>query len=174
MNWKELLQQEMTSAYRVAQGLFELVDEKHFYWKPVSGSNWLTVGQLLTHIACGTADTFKGFITGEWPPMPATAEGEEQESAMLPPAESFPTVSSLQEAKEMLEKDRQAVAEWLQQVDEERLDNEPAPAPWDPTPVVLGYRLLQMIQHLVQHKGQLFYYLKLQGKPVHTGHLWGM
>jgi hypothetical protein len=31
-----------------------------------------------------------------------------------------------------------------------------------------------MIQHLAQHKGQLFYYLKLQGKPVNTAHLWGM
>jgi len=30
-----------------------------------------------------------------------------------------------------------------------------------------------MIQHLNQHKGQLFYYLKLQGKPVSTPDLWG-
>ncbi|MDE0394080.1 MAG: hypothetical protein OYK82_04805, partial [Gammaproteobacteria bacterium] len=29
-----------------------------------------------------------------------------------------------------------------------------------------------MIWHLAQHKGQLFYYLKLQGKPVNTMHLW--
>jgi hypothetical protein len=26
----------------------------------------------------------------------------------------------------------------------------------------------------IPHAGQLFYYLKLQGKPVNTGHLWGM
>jgi hypothetical protein len=31
-----------------------------------------------------------------------------------------------------------------------------------------------MLGHLTQHKGQLFYYLKLQGKPVNTGDLWGM
>jgi hypothetical protein len=31
-----------------------------------------------------------------------------------------------------------------------------------------------MLAHLAQHKGQLFYYLKLMGRPVHTGHLWGM
>ncbi len=30
-----------------------------------------------------------------------------------------------------------------------------------------------MIEHLKQHKGQLFYYLKLQGKPVNTSDLWG-
>jgi hypothetical protein len=33
---------------------------------------------------------------------------------------------------------------------------------------------LHGIHHLQQHKGQLFYYLKLQGKPVNTEHLWGM
>ena len=31
-----------------------------------------------------------------------------------------------------------------------------------------------MIGHLSTHKNQLFYYLKLQGLPVHTGHLYGM
>ena len=36
-----------------------------------------------------------------------------------------------------------------------------ATAPWDPTPLVLGHRMLQMVDHLKQHKGQLFYYLSL-------------
>ena len=30
-----------------------------------------------------------------------------------------------------------------------------------------------MIAHLAQHKGQLFYYLKLMGKDVKTDDLWG-
>jgi uncharacterized damage-inducible protein DinB len=33
--------------------------------------------------------------------------------------------------------------------------------------------MLFMVEHLNQHKGQLFYYLKLQGKPVKTPDLWG-
>lgn len=49
-----------------------------------------------------------------------------------------------------------------------------APAPWDPTEMLLGHRLLQMVDHLKQHKAQLFYYLKPQGKPVNTAELWGM
>jgi hypothetical protein len=32
-------------------------------------------------------------------------------------------------------------------------------------------KLLQMVDHLKQHKGQLFYYLKLQGKILNTGDL---
>jgi len=35
-------------------------------------------------------------------------------------------------------------------------------------------RLHEMVNHLNQHKGQLFYYLKLQGKAVNTMHLWGI
>ena len=51
---------------------------------------------------------------------------------------------------------------------------DPAPAPWNPQPVQLGQQLLGMVNHLNQHKGQLFYYLKLQGKPVNTMHYYGM
>ncbi|MBN2443156.1 MAG: hypothetical protein JXJ04_17480 [Spirochaetales bacterium] len=52
--------------------------------------------------------------------------------------------------------------------------NKPAAAPRDSKKLILGYRLLQMVDHLKQHKSQLFSYLKLQGKPVNTGDLWGM
>jgi hypothetical protein len=38
--------------------------------------------------------------------------------------------------------------------------------------LTLGHYLLQMVQHLDKHTSQLFYYLKLQGKPVNTGDLW--
>jgi hypothetical protein len=40
--------------------------------------------------------------------------------------------------------------------------------------MLLGHRLLSMVLHVMQHKGQLYYYLKLQGNPVNTGDLWGM
>jgi len=33
--------------------------------------------------------------------------------------------------------------------------------------------LLHMIAHTSQHKGQLFYYLKLMGKEGNTSDLWG-
>jgi hypothetical protein len=38
----------------------------------------------------------------------------------------------------------------------------------------LGYQLSQLVSPLGEHKAQLLYYLKLQGKPVHADHLWGM
>jgi len=91
---------------------------------------------------------------------------------MLPPAEKLPTVVSVVEAKELLAKDKQLSLDILAECDEDKLSNETVSAPWDPTDIILGYRLLQMVAHLSQHKSQLFYYLKLLGKPVNTSHLW--
>ena len=93
---------------------------------------------------------------------------------MMPPAERMPTVGSVAEAKKLLAEDKKIALEMVNQSSEEDLVNKQAPAPWDPTPMVLGHRLLQMVNHLNVHKSQLFYYLKLQSKPVNTEHLWGM
>jgi len=93
---------------------------------------------------------------------------------MLPPAEKMPTVTSVAEAKSMLAADKKLAFEMLTKVSEDDLAHLKAPAPWEPSEKLLGHRLLEMIGHLVQHKSQLYYYLKLQGKPVNTGHLWGM
>jgi hypothetical protein len=62
----------------------------------------------------------------------------------------------------------------LAQAGEDDLANRMVAAPWSPVPLPLGYQLNLMVSHLAQHKAQLFYYLKLQGVPVNTGHLWGM
>jgi uncharacterized damage-inducible protein DinB len=46
-------------------------------------------------------------------------------------------------------------------------------APWGGSELSLFQHLLLMIAHLAQHKGQLFYYLKLMGKDLNTSDLWG-
>ena len=86
----------------------------------------------------------------------------------------MPAISSVAEAKKLLQADKRLALEMLSKAGEDTLATKVAPAPWDPRPMILGHRLLEMVGHLKQHKGQLYYYLKLQGKPVHTGHLWGM
>ena len=171
MNWTELIKTEIETAYSVTEPLIDMVDENHLDWKPPTGSNWMTVGQLLRHLtdACGSA--MRGFVTGDWG-MPEAGEMTEEE--LLPPAEKLPTIGSPAEAKALLAQDKQLALDMLAQCSEEQLANKLVTAPWNPNPMVLGYRLLQMVGHLDRHKGQLFYYLKLQGKPVHTGHLWGM
>jgi uncharacterized damage-inducible protein DinB len=173
LNWKELIKGGIEYNYLVTDKLMDLVDEDKLDWKPSRENNWMTTGQVLMHItnACGAG--MKGFVTGDWG-MP---EGLDMENMapedMLPPAEKFPTAGSVAEAKKLFAQDKQLALEMLASCSEEKLDSEIATAPWDSMEMVLGHRLLQMIMHLASHRSQLFYYLKLQGKPVNTNHLWG-
>ena len=174
MNWTELLKSEMESSYKAADGLLSLVDDDKLNWKPATGSNWMTTGQVIKHMtdACGGA--CRGFVTGDWGLPPGMDMSQMKPEDMLPPAEKLPTIQSVAEARKLLAQDKQVAFEMLAKAGEADLQNKVAPAPWDPSPLKLGHRLLGMVIHLNQHKGQLFYYLKLQGKPVNTGHLWGM
>lgn len=173
MNWTELLSREIEATYRVTEKLLDLVDDDSLGWKPPTGSNWMTTGQLLQHIteACGAA--FRGFVTGDWGLPAGTDLSELSPEEMLPPAEAMAAIGSVAETKKALGEDKKLALAMLAQTKEEDLAR-PTAAPWDPTEMQLGQRLLQMVEHLKQHKGQLFYYLKLQGKPVNTSHLWPM
>jgi uncharacterized damage-inducible protein DinB len=167
MNWTELLKAEIQSTYSVAEKLFDLVDDGALEWKPSTGSNWMSTGQLLRHMteSCGAA--FRAFVTGDW----GVPEGTDLTE--LPSAEKLPTIAGVAEAKRLLQADKRLALQTLATCEEGELAHRAAPAPWDPTHIVLGHRLLQMVEHLKQHKGQLFYYLKLQGKPISTPDLWG-
>jgi uncharacterized damage-inducible protein DinB len=166
MNWKELLQAEIESTFAVTERLLGRVEDADLAWRPSAGSNWMTTGQLLMHLGMACGAPIRGFVTGDWG-LP------EEEIADLPPAEKLPAVGSAAEAKRLVGEDKRVALEILAGCSEDDLAHKKAPAPWDPTEMVLGHRLLQMVDHLKQHKGQLFYYLKLQGKPVSTGDLWG-
>ena len=167
MNWTDLLKSDLEAAYHATEGLVKLVEKDKLSWKPATGSNWMTTGQLLHHItdACGAC--CKGFVTGDWG-LPAGVE------MTMPTAEQLPSVKDPASALTMLAADKKLALEMVAKVGEKDLASKKASAPWDPTEHPLGRQLLHMISHLQQHKGQLFYYLKLQGKPVNTGNLWGM
>ncbi len=174
MSWSELLRREIEATYSATDGLMSMVDADKLDWKPATGENWMTTGQLLHHLTNACGFCVKGFVTGDW----STPEGidleEMPQDDMLPPAEALPTVESVQQARTLLAEDKNLALDMLAEVSEDDLVTRDAPAPWDPTPMRLGHRLLSMVGHLNNHKGQLFYYLKLQGKPVNTGHLYGM
>jgi len=173
MSWTGLLTREIEHNYSVAEKLVDQVSDGELAWKPATGSNWMTMGQLLMHVATGCGSMFKGFITGDW-----VIDGMDltklPPDAMLPPAEAMPSVESVSQAKKLLADDQKLALEMLGKTTEQDLIEKKAPAPWDPAEMMLGHRLLQTVDHLRSHKGQLFYYLKLQGKPVNTNDLWGM
>jgi uncharacterized damage-inducible protein DinB len=174
MNWKDQLSCEIEGAYKSANSLIDLVDADKLNWKPATGNNWMTTGQLLKHISDACGSGFKGFVTGDWGLPEGVDMSKLSPEEMMPPAEKMTALTSVAEAKKLLEADKQVALAMLAKASAHDLENKPAPAPWDPSPTMLGPRLAQMVDHLVLHKAQLFYYLKLQGKPVHTGHLWGM
>ena len=175
MNWKQLLHDELEYLYAVTGGLIAKVDDAALDWKPATGENWMTTGQLLKHLAWGNGPGFKGVATGDWG-MPEGASFEDMDpSEMLPPAEAMAAVESVAEALELLAADKALAFEILAELSEEELATRELAAPWNPGETfALGRHLLHSIRHSLQHKGQLFYYLKLQGQPVDTSALWGM
>ena len=173
MNWSELLQKEIEHTYETVDKLLSLVDEDKLTWKPSTGSNWMTTAQVMMHITISCGAAIYGVVTGDWGMPEGMDINDIPPEEMLPPAEKMPAIESVAEARRFLAEDKQIALKTLAQCSEEDLASKPAPVPWDKSDMILGHRLLGMIEHLKSHKSQLFYYLKLQGKPVNTDHLWG-
>ncbi|HEV2137167.1 MAG TPA: DinB family protein [Terracidiphilus sp.] len=164
----------MESAYSTTAKLFDKVDSNSLAWKPESGSNWMTVGQLLKHIVTACGPGCRAFLTEEWGLPPGTTWKDLPAEEILPPAEKLPSIESLQRAKDELAEDKAVALQIIEQAGEDNLINKQVCAPWAPEKTSpLGLQMLKMIEHLERHKDQLFYYLKLQGKPVNTIDLWG-
>jgi hypothetical protein len=174
MNWTGLLKAQIESTYRATEGILALVDDENLDWRPETGHNWMSTAQLLKHIPTACGACMKGFVTGDWG-MPGGEDVSEMSAdEMLPPADKLPKAKSVAESRKELAADKKLALEMVAKAGEKSLASQMVAAPWNPTPRPLGQQLLEMVGHLAQHKGQLFYYLKLQGKPVHTGTLYGM
>lgn len=167
-----ILEQETEGTFAATEKLFRRVDQATLGWKPATGENWMTVGQLLMHSAGSCGSSFKGMLTGDWG-LPDGVKFEDiKPEDMLPPASKLPTVESVDQALALLKQDRELALKCLREADEARLLSNRFPAPWGGPPLTLFQQLSHMIGHLEQHKGQLFYYLKLMGQNVNTGDLY--
>jgi uncharacterized damage-inducible protein DinB len=174
MTLTDVLLQEAEATYIITKKLFHRVADSELSWTPAMGTNWMTVGQLLMHCAnfgCGKA--VQGFVKGDW----GLPEGTEPENLgrkhHVPPADMLPSVESVEHALALLARDRNLTLTCIAEAGEARLSVEAVAAPWGGPEVTLFQQLLHMIAHLAQHKGQLFYYLKLMGKDLSTIDLWG-
>ncbi len=171
MTLTQVLLDEAETTYGVLERLFGRVSDDELQWRPAEGRDWMSMGQLLFHCAsfgCGKA--VRGFVKGEWP-----AEAEQADDAAHSPAvAALPTVASVQEAVALLRGDREMTVSCISAAGESSLLAKRVVAPWGGRELSLFEQLLAMVKHLAQHKGQLFYYLKLMGRDVNTQHLWGM
>jgi hypothetical protein len=175
MDWTQLLKAELRFPYEATAGLIKKVKDSELGWKPGTGENWLTLGQLLLHLTNSCGAGCRGFVTGEW--MDDSVEpgkpGETPEG--LTPAERFRSVRSVADALKKLEEDRRLALQMIDRAGEKDLGGKKVKAPWPGGPeLLLGQYILMMIDHLKTHRSQLFYYLKLQGKQVNTHDLYGM
>jgi uncharacterized damage-inducible protein DinB len=152
-----------------------MVKDEELDWKPSDGDNWMTVGQLLKHLteACGMC--CKGFATGDWGLPEGMTFADMPKEEMMPPAEKMATVDSVAQAREALAADRKTALAMVAQAGEADLEGKSLSAPWDDgVDKTLGRHMMEMVNHLALHKAQLFYYLKLMGRPVNTMSLWAV
>jgi len=174
MGWTKILEREIYYTYGAADTLMEMVDEAELDWRPpvpegAQTTGWMTVGQLLQHMTTSCGFLCQAFLKNDWSFMPEPS-GQDEVSA---PVEAMPSAPSVQAARDALAKDREVATAAIHEAGDERMDTEMVKAPWG-IEATLGEQYLDMVRHLGQHKSQLFYYLKLLGRPVHTGHLWGL
>ena len=171
---KQVLIDEAESVYSITEQLIKRVADLELSWAPATGKNWMTVGQLLMHAAsfgCGKA--IQGFVTGDWGLPDATRIEDLDAGQHVPPADELPCVTSVDQALRLLADDKSLALRCLREAPDAELLGERFAAPWGGPELPLFHHLLRMIAHLAQHKGQLFYYLKLMGKDVATDDLWG-
>ncbi len=168
----EILMREAEATYGITEKLFRQVADDELTWTPLTGRNWMTMGQLLMHCAsfgCGKA--IQGFVKGDW----GLPEGIKDAGAEVhtPPPAALPRVESVEQAIALLAMDRSLALSCIGTAGEPKLLATRCAVPWGGPVDSLFEHLLRMIAHLAQHKGQLFYYLKLMGKEVNTSDLWG-
>ncbi|MFH0992684.1 MAG: DinB family protein [bacterium] len=171
---KRVLLEEAKTTYAITEKLFRRVTDADLLWKPTTGKNWMTLGQLLMHCAnfgCGKA--IQGFVKGDWG-MPEAVEPVDLNAEQhVPPVAMLPSVENVKQALELLMNDRNLALRCIEETEEADLLARRFTAPWGGSEASLFQHLLLMIAHLAQHKGQLFYYLKLMENDLSTSDLWG-
>ncbi|MHC4408881.1 MAG: DinB family protein [Planctomycetota bacterium] len=174
MNWTALLNAEIEDKFQSTAALLGMVDDSMLGWKPPSGENWMTMGQLIWHLpeACGFC--MRGFVTEGWELPAAVDPADAAPEGLMPQADDMRAATSADEVVAKFAEDKELAHAMVAEAGEERLANEVSTAPWDPRPMPLGQRLLGMVEHLTVHRAQLFYYLKLMGKPVGTKDMYGV
>ena len=169
MTPRQVLIDETEAGYAITERLFRRVSDAELSWRPSEGHGWMTMGQLLMHCAsfgCGKA--IRGFVEGDWGAAPEEATVD----VHVPPPSAMPAVVSVRQALELLAEDRRLAVGCLGALGNAELFERCVAAPWGGGELPLFQQLLHTVAHLVQHKGQLFDYLKLIGKNVSTVDLW--
>ena len=143
------------SAFRPAETLLKMVPADKLDWTP--GPSFMTLGQLICHMGDGIGTELRMLVNNSWP------KPEDMSEAMK---KGMP-VCNVQEALAKLEKDKTTLQEVLAGVTEDEFASKVVSVPWG-WKAKLEKMSLDFREHFVNHKMQLFLYLKLLGFPVNT------
>lgn len=142
--------------YRPVESMIRMVPREKLNWRP--GPKFMSLGQLICHLAAGLGSDFRCLVTGQWPP-PA-----EMEAAMK--LENMPSCG-VEEALAKLGKDKAILREVLDSVSEEDFAHKTVSVPWG-WQSKMEKMANSFREHFTNHKMQLFTYLKLLDLPVNT------
>ncbi len=149
-------------AYRPAATLMGMVPQDKLDWRP--GPTLMSLGQLACHLADGLGIGLETTLSNKWP------AGAEMEAAMK--LENLPSCS-VKESLDKLEKDKTILRKTLDSLSEAEFTNKVVTVPWGMS-AKLERMAIAFLEHFINHKMQLFTYLKLLGLPVNTGTLYGV
>ncbi len=147
----------LMEAYRPAEAMIQIVPRDKLDWRP--RENFMSFGQLVSHLGDGLGGPLRNLISGKWP---FTMEQFEEMTKL----ENCPSCSP-EEALEKIKKDKQALKEVLAGISEQEFSSKMVSTPW-------GWQgkceliSIRFLEHFLNHKMQLFTYLKLIGLPVNT------
>jgi len=150
--------------YRAARGLIALTPDDKLDFKPQEGL--MTIAQVLKHLASSLGASLEMANKNSWPQMP---EGD-----MPPNADSMPHSQSTTEALEEIDKDWALLLKEIDKIKDDEFEKNKLTVPWMPMPMTYQEFMMQSMEHLSNHRMQLFIWLKLAGLKLHTGHLYGM
>ena len=148
-------------AYRPAETMIRMAPADKLDWRP--GPQFMSLGQLICHMASGLGAGLRATLAGNWPPM------EEMDKGMR--LENLPACA-VAEALAKLEKDKATLREVLASVSAEDFAQKVVSVPWGAKGKT-EQMALYFREHFTNHKQQLFTYLKLLGLPVDTATLYG-
>jgi hypothetical protein len=153
---KDDFYQYALASFRPAENMLKMIPSDKLDWKPAP--NFMSMGQLICHLCDGIGTELRMAIDNSWP--------KPEEMSSLPELAKFPTCT-IEEALAKLEKDKTTLSDILSGVTEEDFANKIITVPWgwknNMERMALDFR-----EHFVNHKMQLFTYLKLLGLPVNT------
>jgi uncharacterized damage-inducible protein DinB len=150
--------------FKATRGLIQSTPDEKLEFKPKEGL--MTIAQVLKHVSNALGESLSMAINNTWPQIPA--------DEMLPAAEKMPESTSAAEALKEIDHDWELLKQEFEKITDGEFNQNKINVPWMPQPMTYAEFMMQAMEHLSNHRMQLFIWLKLSGEALHTGHLYGM